>query len=165
MWLPIASYKSITLIPVSEINGIELLEPGWTDARSALCQAWITDKLRKRYGAYADADVPSTVKRWMVAMLDRDVYTKRGRNPQDPAMTDVNREAEEALAQLDLAANSQQGLIELPIVQGTDVSGVNHGGPIFYSEASPFVSADRQQRAAATECGEDERGDGTYGGV
>lgn len=172
LWLPdLASYKAITLIPAAEIDAVEVIEPGWTRRRAALVQGRICDKLRKRYGDYNSlswAQLADTVKYWLVAILDRDVYVKRGRNAADPAMTDQNREADAALVKIDEAANSKDGLIELPIVQGADTSGVNHGGPLFYSEASPFIGADRQERAARGDNGvggEDERGDGTLGGV
>lgn len=111
--------------------------------------------------AYAAATpVPETVLLWLATLVTWDCYTKRGRNPQDPLILDLKEDRVRVLAEVAEAANSKDGLFDLPVSEDLD-SAVTTAGPLFYSESSPFVSADRQERDGICE---DARGFGTMGG-
>lgn len=111
--------------------------------------------------AYAAATpVPETVLQWITILTTWDGYQKRGRNPQDPLMTDLRDDRTRVLAEVAEAANSNTGLFDLPVSEDVD-SAVTTGGPLFYSESSPYVSADRQECAGRQE---DMAGFGTIGG-
>jgi len=105
--------------------------------------------------------VPEVALGWLVALVDVDVWKRRGTNPQDPAIALATTDRDAAVAEITEAANSDTGLFELPTIDTQGDSAVNHGGPLFYSEASPFVSADLQEEQGRAE---DFAGTGTYGG-
>lgn len=93
---------------------------------------------------YAATPVPETVLLWLTILVTWDAYQKRGRNPQDPLILDLKEDRVRVLAEIAQAADSKDGLFDLPASEDVD-SAITTGGPIFYSESSPFVSADRQQ--------------------
>ena len=114
--------------------------------------------------AYATSDsyeastpVPETVLQWLAILVSWDAFTKRGRNPEDPLIADLRDDRTRVLTEVDQAANSNDGRFDLPINEEAD-SAVTTGGPLFYTESSPFVSADRQERDGRLE---DEAGFGT----
>lgn len=91
--------------------------------------------------------VPETVQRWLVAMVTRDFYLRRGTNPQDPGFLEVKDDVTTAIAEMKEAADGKDGLIELPVTedQGTAVA---IAGPMSYSENSPYVWQDVQRETA-----------------
>lgn len=111
----------------------------------------------------APTPVPETILGWLVALLDVAVLRKHGANSQDPGTQDFVALAKTALDEIAQAANSKDGLFDLPPVDGEQPSNVSTGGVISYSEAgSPYVSGDRQEFDGHCE---DERGFGTFSGV
>lgn len=109
----------------------------------------------------AETPVPSTILGWLVALLNVDILRKRGVNADDPQMALLVQEKADALAEVAQAANSQDGLFDLPTNDDGATSAVTTGGVLSYSESSPFVSADRQEFEGRLE---DERGFGSFGG-
>lgn len=108
----------------------------------------------------APTPIVETFLQWLTDVVNLDVLRKRRVSP------DVDRkifedEAARVLSEVEKAANSKDGLFDLPMVADTQPSAVRKGGPLFYSESSPFVSADRQEREGRIE---DARGFGTGGG-
>lgn len=103
--------------------------------------------------------VPETVLQWLTILVTWDAYQKRGRNPQDPLIEDLKLDRDRVLAEVNEAADSKDGRFDLPVSEDLD-SAVSTGGPLFYSESSPFVSADRQEREGRVE---DAIGFGTVG--
>lgn len=108
----------------------------------------------------AATPIPETVLQWITILTTWDAYQKRGRNPQDPLIVDLKDDRARVLAEVLEASNSKDGLYDLPVSEDLD-SAVTTGGPLFYSESSPFVSADRQEAEGRLE---DARGFGTMGG-
>ena len=103
----------------------------------------------------AATPVPEAVLGWLVALVTIDLYRKRGVNPQDPTIQMVQDDATRALAELKEAADSDIGLFDLP--QSDDLnSAVDTGGPLGYSEASPYKWADKEARHGRRE--DDEEG-------
>jgi hypothetical protein len=109
----------------------------------------------------APTPVPEVILGWLTAVLNRDVMRKRGANPNDPQIQLVIDDATTALAELEKAANSRDGLYDLPIVDGQD-SAVTTAGPLWYTEASPYAGADVLEQQGRCE---DANGVGTYGGT
>lgn len=130
--------------------------PTFVDASLVSRWDWIWSRLGKRYIEVDPA--PETILRWQEAMVTWDCYRRRGYTPgsaQDTSGIDGARN--DAEARVLEAADGKDGLIELPVKP----SGVSVGRPLSYTEASPFVAADRQEREGVCE---DARGFGTYGG-
>lgn len=86
----------------------------------------------------APTAVPEAILGWLTALVTLDAYQRRGANPQDPQMVLVVDAATAALAELKEAADSKDGLFDLPVNEAAD-SAVTTGGPLGYSETSPFV--------------------------
>ena len=113
----------------------------WTD--------YLNARLRKRYAAPFADPVPPIVKRWVKYLVIVDCYDKRGCDPSDqtiqryvdnrdrPRLTEIKRSR----------ADSVDGLFDLPLRADTTATGVSKGGPLVYSEQSPYVWTSRQARA------------------
>ena len=69
--------------------------------------------------------------------------------------------ADRARAEIKEAADSKEGLFDLPTNDAAGDSAIVKAGPRWYSESSPFVSADQQERHGLRE---DCHGRGSYGG-
>jgi hypothetical protein len=93
----------------------------------------------------ASTPVPAIALGWLTQIVDVDVWIKRGTNPQDATIVDWKALRQEALDEIREAADSKDGLFELPTLDTLGDSAANHGGPLFYSETSPFVGADFQE--------------------
>lgn len=106
----------------------------------------------------ADPPVLEVVLDWISILVTWDCWVKDGRNPADPTMADMKEDRERVLAEFDKVADGKDGLFDLPITEGQD-SAVTTAGPLAYTEASPYVSADRQERDALWE---DAAGFGTF---
>jgi len=98
----------------------------------------------------AATPVPEAVLGWIVRMVTFQAYNRRGRNMQDPALGDVVKDRDEALADLKEAADSNTGLFDLPVNEDAD-SAVTTGGPLAYTETSPYVWADQQRHVGRQE--------------
>lgn len=151
-YLDLAGYKSLALLPSDAIDEINAANPGWFAATLAERTAHIESRLRKRYNVDAIAAAPNdTVKGWLARLVDRLALKKRGYVPDDPSALEVITDETTAKAEIKEAADSVDGLFDLPLAPTGDTSGIAKGGPLGYSEASPFVGYDRQFRAAVDE--------------
>jgi hypothetical protein len=110
----------------------------------------------------SDMPLPAVAMGWCLALVTWDCWLRRGANPADPAIVAVKEENDRAMAEITEAANSNTGLFELPVLDTAGDSAVSHCGPLAYTEASPYVAADRQEREGIHE---DARGFGSYAGV
>jgi hypothetical protein len=103
----------------------------------------------------ASPPVPRIILKWLNKLVTADVLERHG-PPQERFGQMVQDEAKTARDELLEAANSRDGLFDLP-TQDDQGSAVSTGGPFFYSETSPYVSQDIQERRGARE-DESERG-------
>lgn len=88
--------------------------------------------------------VPEIVLGWLTTFVTYDVYRKRGINPQDPTIELLVKDVADATSELKEAADSKDGLFDLPVSEDTD-SAVTTGGPLGYSETSPYVWSDYER--------------------
>lgn len=125
-------------------------DPGFV--RTALLDrtAEINDRLKKRYvtpfGTWSPSSTaPPIVKRWLAALVTYDCYDKRGQNAGSDRDDVIERMLTQVDAQIKEAADSVDGLFELPLLASAPgESGVSKGGPFGYSEASPYSWMDEQ---------------------
>jgi len=151
LYVPLATFRSLSVIPRADTDSIEASSPGFIEARSALHQSWLEGRLRKRYAVPFDpAAVPAVVTLWLVSLLTLDAYAKRGFNPDLPELKPMADAAQRALDEVKEAADSETGLFDLPLIDGSSSAVVN-GGPRFYSETSPYVGLDIQRQIATSE--------------
>lgn len=159
-YLVLATYRSRAGIPGAWIDAIEVGTPGWVDTLLEDLSAAIDARLAKRYAVPFAAPPPRAVLRWIAALADVRVLLKRGIDQTDRQYEDIARLADTAEKELAEAADGNTGLFDLPKRADTDASGISRGGPLGYSEASPYVGFDEQ---GARGRAEDRNGRGSYG--
>lgn len=110
-------------------------------------------RLKKRYAVpFNPANPPAIIQRWLTKVVTRDCFAKRGYNPtslQDKEA--ILDEAVAALAELKEAAESENGLFDLPLLNDDAASAVTQGGPYAYSEQSPYTWLTLQRNAGRNE--------------
>jgi hypothetical protein len=158
--LTLAEFRTRTIMPAADVDALETAFPGFLQAQIDEWTEEIEDRLRKRYAVPFDASSPPRIlKRWLTKLVTRDAYAKRGWDPtskQDEAS--ILRAAERVEEQLKEAADSEEGLYELPLRASDPAGGVSQGAPLGYSETSPYVFTARQ---AKTGRAEDDSGNGS----
>lgn len=154
-YLTLATYKNLTLAPPSYVDDAETRHPGWVLAQLEFWSAWIDSRLKKRYAApfAASPNTPPVILGWLTRILDAELYLKIGINPRDEqAATVVQERAAESKAEVKEAADSKDGLFELPLradqPAATDIS---RAAPLGYTEQSPYTWTSVQRDAAADE--------------
>lgn len=159
-YLTVELFRVESLMPGSQVDQLEAAEPGFLAARLQRRSGNIDARLRKRYVAPFEAPVPDKVVEWLVALVNQDCYLKLGVDPLDLQMAEILAAAKLAVEELKEAADSVEGLFDLPLRADTTSTGISKGGPMAYTEASPYVWKDVQ---GATGRSEDERGSGSGG--
>lgn len=160
-YLTLAEFKARTVMPGADIDALEALAPGFVLARLTIESGSINARLTKGYDVPFAAPTPDIVVGWLVAIVTEQAFRRRGVDPNDPQATEYVRDADRARAELLEAANSETGLFDLPLRQDLpSSSGRSKGGPLGYSETSPYVAFDLQREAASSE---DMNGRGTGG--
>ncbi len=109
----------------------------------------------------AKPPVPDVVLKWLTHLVTLDVLERHGVDPADALAVRRADDAKQAKAELEEAANSREGLWDLP-VDDDQGSAITTGGPRFYSETSPYVGQDVEEERGRCE---DVTGRGTYGGA
>jgi hypothetical protein len=135
-----------------------------TSAASVLGSTGLTAVFSGLFGNYsldnayqAPSPVPEIILDWITILVTVDAYAKRGVNPSDPQIEQLREDYARVLDEIKEAADSKDGLLDIPVNEDAD-SAVTTGGPLGYSETSPYVWADQERAAAA---GEDVQGSGT----
>ncbi len=159
-YLDLTSFKALTIMPADHADAIQLVAPGWIDSQLVYWSGWIDSRLRKRYAAPFESPYPEAVTGWLARLVTVRAYLKRGVDPNDPQFEEIRADAERAMTEIKEAADGDVGLFDLPLRADTTAAGISKGGPLGYSEASPYVWTDEQ---AATGRAEDSRRGGTFG--
>lgn len=143
--------KLVGSMPPADVDAVDALYPGTFDALAESVSRTFDARLAKRYAAPFE-DPPETL-RWHVAQcVAAALWQKRGYNPGSAQDQIIQENKAEALAWLKEAADSSEGLVELPRREDEPKSdGVTRGGPLGYSEASPYVWTDDQADEGRTE--------------
>lgn len=138
-YLTLEEFKLRSMMPQQQVDALEVAEPGFIAAALAMNSDWINARLRKRYLAPFASPYPPVVLGWLTAMTTLQCYGKSGWSPgsksDEASIIDAAKEAREEVKE---AADSKEGLFDLPLDTG-DSSGVSKGGPLSYSEASPYA--------------------------
>jgi hypothetical protein len=100
----------------------------------------------------AATPVPEIILKWLNALVTLAAYRRRGFNPNDPAGDMIVQAAVEAKKEVLEAADSESGLIDIPVSEDLD-SAVTTGGPLGTSDASPYAWQNRQAaRGRSQDC-------------
>lgn len=87
--------------------------------------------------------VVEDVLRWLTVLVTADVADRHGISTTDPLWIRISTRVDTVLKELEEAANSQTGLLDLPINED-EGSAITTGGPLGFSDASPYAWTDRQ---------------------
>jgi phage gp36-like protein len=158
--LVLATYRARAGFPGSWIDRVEADSAGWVDTLLEDIAAQIHARLAKRYDVPFADPTPRCVLRWQAAIADPIVLRKRGIDQTDEQYADFVKLSDTAWKEIEEAANGNTGLFDLPARADTTASGITKGGPLGYSEASPYVGFDDQGRRGREE---DRNGRGSYG--
>lgn len=145
----VVDFRTRTIMPEQDVDQLWTSRPGWFEATVASALADITARLRKRYqtpftAAGGANPRPEIVVMWQTKIVTPEAYRARGYNPQDPTMEWSEKDRDRAYEQIKEAADSETGLYDLPLLDVSSASGVVKGGPLGYSEASPYSWTDVQ---------------------
>lgn len=142
----IAQLKMLGSMPAEDIDALNSMYPGIVDANIVSISGQIDARLSKRYAAPFESPYPDALVSICARLCAYRLWLKRGFNPNGATDQAIQQDAKDADDWLKEAANSKDGLIDLPIKQDTVLkSGISAGGPMGYSEASPYVWADIQR--------------------
>lgn len=92
----------------------------------------------------AATPVPEIVLGWLTTLVTFKLYRKRGVNPQDPQIEILLAEVERTRDEIKEAADSKDGLFDLPESEDED-SAITTAGPLATSQTSPYVWQDYEQ--------------------
>jgi hypothetical protein len=140
-------------MPAGDVLALDAKYPGFLDAQINLARsAYIYGRLRKRYNvssidpnANPPGVEPEIVKAWIAAIVTPIAYNLRGVQMSDVTIDNINKGRDDALKALQEAADSENGLYDLPLL-AADPS-ITVGGPLGYSEPSPYEWQRRQLEA------------------
>jgi len=146
MYLTPLQWRTRTVMPSADVDALDVGEPGFLGSRIAFQQGKIEARLAKRYATPFASPVPEIVLGWLTDLVTFDAYMKRGFNPAAEQDSEIKAAATTALEEVKEAAESKEGLFELPLredMKGS--SAIDRGGSFGYSEASPYAWTDRQR--------------------
>lgn len=138
-YLTAAEFKLLTLAPAAKV---EELPAGWLDQQLDHWSEHIDDRLRKRYATPFAAPVPRIVRMWLCQLVTPRVYLKVGLDATDEQFEAIKADAATADSQITAAADTRDGLYELPLRSDLPGSGVTRKGPKYFVQASPYAARD-----------------------
>lgn len=142
----VTDFSIRSIMPAEDVLLIEAERPGFLDAAIKGARHDLYARLRKRYKVPFDPE-PEIFVQWISRLVTPIAYRARGTNPQDPTITVLEEERKNVYAEVREAVDAKDGLYDLPLVPEGDASGISKGGPLGYSEPSPYDWLDRQAEA------------------
>lgn len=137
--ITVAEFRTATIATPANLDQLETRRPGFIAARLAMRTAEINGKLAKRYATPFASPAPTVAVLWLVQLVTADCYEALGYDTSSQQDAQIMAAATKASEAIDEAADAVGGLYELPLradMPGSD--GVSRGGPLAYSEASPY---------------------------
>jgi phage gp36-like protein len=138
-YMTVSEFRERTRVPPEFIDELEARSPGFIDANLSDHSAYVDALLGKRYVVPFTSPFPIAVRRWLTALTSLDVWLRRGVAATDLEMEIFRAQYDATVLELKEAANSRDGLFELPLRENTDATGISKQYPKSYTENSPFV--------------------------
>lgn len=139
------------LIQPKDVDLLEQRFPLFVEQQILVHQSRINAQLKKRYAVPFGTPVPEIVLGWLTTLVTRSCWHRRGYNAADPAMVELKERCDQALGEIREAADAKDGLFDLPLNDATGGSAVVSPAPLAYTENSPYVSADNQEKQGRAE--------------
>ncbi|MBN9162056.1 MAG: hypothetical protein BGO98_29545 [Myxococcales bacterium 68-20] len=146
--------KIVGNVPPEVLDQFEAQYPGRIDAViEAVCRV-VDGRLAKRYATpfehTAKKPAPEAIRMHVAALVSHQLRIMIGFDPGSQQDQLLVAAKDEAWAYIKEAADSKEGLVELPLREPLpgekDKSGVKKGGPLSSSNASPYAWADQQRQ-------------------
>lgn len=150
-YLDLGQFRDLTIAEQAMVDRVEIRHPGWILRQLTFQSDRIDSRLRKRYAAPFASPTPPTVQAWLCAVATPLVMLKAGMPAEDELYVSAAKQADAAEAQITEAADSEKGLFDLPLRADTAESGIVFGGPLAYTEASPYHWRDVQRETGRAE--------------
>jgi len=150
-YLDVDGLKALSVLPDERFDELATRYPSFLPAKLEEHTAWMDGLLRKRYDAPFAAPYPVLAKSWLAKLVTIEAMQKLGVDPDDEQAAQIAKAADDAKAEITKAADSVEGLWDLPLRADTTESGIEKGGPLGYSEQSPHVWKDVQASVARNE--------------
>ncbi len=145
--LDLEGFTARTIMPSADVDAVVADSPTFIASRIAVAISWIESKLRKRYAVPFVDPAPEVVLGWIVALVTPEAYRRRGWDPGDAQSAQIEQDRKDARDQVQEAADSRDGLWDLPLREDDATSGIVAGGPLGYSEPGPYEWTDVQAEA------------------
>jgi len=150
-YLDLAEYKKYSVLPAVDISDVETIQAGWVDRKLRAISRSIDARLRKRYAVPFSYPYPDAICDWVARIMDPQLLKKRGVDATDEQFISIAEDAKAALEEIKEAANAEEGLFDLPVDDTADGSAITKGGPLAYSETSPYVWLDVEEETGRAE--------------
>ena len=150
-YLVLAEYKNYSVLPSVDIDYVETNQTGWIDRKLRAVSRSVDARLRKRYSVPFSSPYPDAVCDWVARLMDPLLLKKRGVDATDEQFISIADDANAALEEIKEAANAEDGLFDLPAVDTADGTAISKGGPLAYSETSPYVWMDLEEETGRQE--------------
>lgn len=137
-------FNRLSLMPREDIESLFATDQNWLVEQIASVSRLIDGRLSKRYASPFAQPYPEILKNWVVRIVTPRVYLRRGVSPSDEQFTVIKEDGDAAWLEVKEAADSKDGLFELPAKETDSTNGVTRGGPLGYAEASPYTWTDVQ---------------------
>lgn len=145
--------KDFSTMPAEDVDAVELQYPGLTAKLIKVVSGMFDARLTKRYAAPFGTPYPDALIVNVAREVGWRLWMKRGFNPAGLTDQALEKDHLEVLDWLREAADSEKGLVELPVRQATPLgaAAVDAGTPIGYGEASPYTWTQVQRDLADLE--------------
>ncbi|WP_437623382.1 hypothetical protein [Sorangium sp. So ce1151] len=145
-------------MPDEDVDFIEARYPGFLTAKLEEHSSRIDSRLAKRYvvplRSKTTDEPPEIVYAWLTAFTTLDAYLRRGFNGSSEQDAYIGAQRDWADEDIQETSDAQNGRYELLLVKdGAQASAVSKGGPLAYSEASPYTWQQRQLEAVSFQGG------------
>lgn len=131
-------------MPAADVASLNTIASGWVDTQLEYWSSQIDARLAKRYAVPFASPYPIAVKGWLARIVTVRAFLKRGIDPNDQQFQEIKADCDAAIAEIKEAADSNEGLFDLPLRANTNATGITRGGPFGYSESSPYAWTDVQ---------------------
>ena len=82
-YLDLNGFKGLTVMPASDVDGIETSAPGWILGQLTYWSSQIDSRLAKRYAVPFPSPYPTAVTGWLARIVTQRLYIKRGVDSTD----------------------------------------------------------------------------------
>lgn len=146
-YLDVTGFKLATLAPSTYVDEMEAEQPGWLDQQLLIWSAWLDARLQKRYDTPFTAPYPVVITAWLARLVTLQLYLKRGVDATDNQYSDIRDADRITRDEIKEAADSVDGLFDLPLRADLNSTGIVRPTTFFYAEPDPYTWTDVQNDA------------------